>query len=146
MTFAGNPWASAEPKHERYRKFATGWNAWLATHPDGVINIDDPSDMPKCGPLFGYLDSPAIKRLMLRMLNPVPEKRILIEDVIKDRWFKTVDCCSTEDYNMKEVGIDAAGKKSCKQAAKATIKKKHNHLPPKQHTMPQYSFDMGDGY
>ncbi len=146
MTYSGSPWPSAETNHENYRKFCTGWNAWLSTHPDGIISTDDPDDMPKCGPAFGMLESPAIKRLMLRMLNPIPEKRICIQDVVKDRWFKTVDCCSVEDYNVKETGIDAAGKKSCKLASKAIIKKKHNHLPPIKHTLPQYSFDMGDGY
>ncbi|KAI9779462.1 MAG: hypothetical protein M1835_004691 [Candelina submexicana] len=146
MKYSASPWLSAEPKHEHYRKFCAGWNAWLSTHPDGVISSDDPDDMPKCGMAFGKLESPAMKRLMLRMLNPIPEKRIWIQDVMKDRWFKTIDCCSVGDYSAKETGIDAAGKKSCKLAAKASIKKKHNHLPPVKHTMPQYSFDMGDGY
>jgi hypothetical protein len=63
-------------------------------------------------PDFAHLDSPAIKRLMLKMLYPSPDRRISIQDAISDRWVKTVDCCSVEDYGTKENAIDAAGRKS----------------------------------
>ena len=146
MTFCGSPWPSAERKHPFYQKFAAGWDTWLAKHPDGVIT-DDAEGMPKCGPIFANLDSPAIKRLMLKMLHPNPDKRILIEDALNDRWVKTIDCCSVEDYSATEhAAIDAAGSKSCKLAGKLCVKKMHNHLPPTKQRMPQHRFDMGDGW
>ena len=145
MTFCGSPWPAAERTHPFYQKFAAGWDTWLATHPEGVIT-DDPDGMPKCGPIFAHLDSPAIKRLMLKMLNPNPDKRLLIQDVLNDRWVKTIDCCSVEDYGAKEQAIDAAGSKSCKLASKLCVKKMHNHLPPAKQRMPQHRFDMGDGW
>lgn len=147
MTFCGSPWPSAERKHPFYEKFATGWDKWLAKHPDGIITNDPEEGMPKCGPIFAHLDSPAIKRLMLKMLHPDPEKRILAQDVLNDRWVKTVDCCSVEDFNgANDQAIDAAGSKSCEKASKLCIKKMHNHLPPAKQRMPQHRFDMGDGW
>ncbi len=137
MTFCGSPWPSAERSHPFYQKFAAGWDTWLAKQTDGVIT-DDADGMPKCGPIFANLDSPAIKRLMLKMLNPNPDRRILIHDALNDRWVK--------DYGAKEQAIDAAGSKSCKLASKLGIKKMHNHLPPTKQRMPQHRFDMGDGW
>ncbi len=145
MTFCGSPWPSAERSHPFYQKFAAGWDTWLAKQTDGVIT-DDADGMPKCGPIFANLDSPAIKRLMLKMLNPNPDRRILIHDALNDRWVKIIDCCSVEDYGAKEQAIDAAGSKSCKLASKLGIKKMHNHLPPTKQRMPQHRFDMGDGW
>lgn len=145
MTFCGSPWPSAERSHPFYQKFAAGWDTWLAKHPDGVIT-DDADGMPKCGPIFAHLDSPAIKRLMLKMLNPNPDKRVPIHEALNDRWVKTIDCCSVEDYGLKEQAIDVAGSKSCKLASKLCVKKMHNHLPPAKQRMPQHRFDMGDGW
>lgn len=146
MTFGGSPWPAAERSHSFYQKYAAGWDAWLAKHPDGVITDDPDEGMPKCGPIFAHLDTPAIKRLMLKMLHPIPEKRISIQDALGDRWVKTIDCCSLEDYTSKDSTIDVAGSKSCKLASKLGVKKMHNHLPPAKQRMPQHRFDMGHGW
>ena len=87
--------------------------------------------------------------ILLRMLHPDPSKRATIHDILGDRWIKTIECCSmeTEEEILKltktKSGRFDAGKCG---SANLKVKKQHNHLPPKAHKLPQYRFDMGDGY
>ncbi|KAI9812770.1 MAG: hypothetical protein M1827_004526 [Pycnora praestabilis] len=144
MFHGGSPWSIAERSQDNYQKFAVGWDTWLSWNPEGTIN-EGPDGMPNCGPIINRLESPAIKRLMLRMLHPNPVKRVSILDVVNDRWVKTIDCCSIEDPTASVSVIDVTSKNSCKLASKGTVIKMHNHLPPKESKMPQHRFDMGDG-
>ncbi|KAI9845760.1 MAG: hypothetical protein M1837_004593 [Sclerophora amabilis] len=137
MRYRGSPWLAAEKGNPQFDKFLRGWEAFSAKNPDQIIT--DESGTPKCGEVFAALDSQAMRRLLLRMMHPVPEKRIGICDAVGDRWVKTIECCSLENYEMTEQAIDAAGKKSCKLGWKSGIKKLHNHLPPTKRVM---SFDL----
>ncbi|TPX38295.1 hypothetical protein SmJEL517_g00097 [Synchytrium microbalum] len=38
--------------------------------------------------------SPGPRRLLYRMLDPNPETRIKISEIVEDDWFKTVECCT----------------------------------------------------
>jgi hypothetical protein len=64
------------------------------------------------------------------MLNPDPDKRITIADVVKNRWVKTVECCQLESYDEPALTIDAS-KKACLSRGNQRIFC-HNHLPPKE--------------
>ncbi|KZF22982.1 kinase-like protein [Xylona heveae TC161] len=96
MNYSGSPWRAAKTTEPYYQKFLSGWEAWLKTHPEGIITDDPNGGHPKCGPVFLNLPSPAIRRLLLRMMHPDPEKRISIHDALSDRWVKTIECCSPE--------------------------------------------------
>ncbi|KAI9762011.1 MAG: hypothetical protein M4579_000647 [Chaenotheca gracillima] len=137
MRYRGSPWHAAETGQKQFDKFLRGWESFTAKHPDGIIT--DASGTPKCGEVFAALDSQAMRRLLLRMMHPNPEKRIFITDAVGDRWVKTIDCCSQESFDVVEQSIDVAGKKSCRLATKSGIKKLHNHLPPTKRVM---SFDL----
>ena len=126
MKFGGSPWPAAERRYAQYDKFARGWEAFNAKHPDQVIT--DETGTPKCGEIFGFLESQAMRRLLLRMLNPNPTKRIGIREGLNDRWVKTIECCS-EDGDSATVGLVDVAEKKCRLKA-AGIKKLHNHLPP----------------
>ncbi|KAI9832170.1 MAG: hypothetical protein M1819_004521 [Sarea resinae] len=145
MTYVGSPWTAARRDQHLYRTFAEGWDKWLPTHPDGLIT-EEQGGQPKCGPLFQMLEIPALRRLLLRMLHPIPEKRISIQEAVNDRWVKTIECCSLEDDERTENRVDAAGPQGCKEASKLEVRKKHNHLPPAKSRLPKYSFDLGDGW
>ena len=141
----GNPWPEARTKCSNFAKFETGWNKYLTTHPDGLIGEDDG---PKCGPAFSLLPNPALRRLMLRMLNPNPAKRISIHEALSDRWIKTVECCLKDPRELDQVvtEIDVANRGCTKLAGKMVVQKMHNHLPPEKRRMPQHRFDMGHGW
>ena len=129
-----------------YAKFHKSYTKFLEKHPDGVTD----SDYPNCGPLFTNL-KPAIEKLLLRMLHPDPSKRAAIQDIISHRWTKTIDCCSQETEEeslLSKPTKRMSGKFDAGKASLGGLKvvKQHNHLPPKQHRMPQHRFDMGDGY
>ena len=130
-----------------YAKFHAAYSKFLDEHPDRTVtDCDYPHN---CGPIFAMLPKPALRILLLKMLHPDPTKRANIHDILSDRWVKTVECCSmeTEEETLKltktKSGKFDAGK-SC--SANLKVKKQHNHLPPKGHRLPQYRFDMGDGY
>lgn len=128
MKFGGAPWHAAERRQSQYVKFMEGWEAFVDKHPDELIT--DESGCPRCGEVFYFLDSQAMRRLLLRMMNPNPEKRISISDALNDRWVKTIECCSVDTEATTCVGVfDVAGKKSCR-IKNSGIKKLHNHLPP----------------
>lgn len=129
-----------------YKKFADAWEKWMVSHPDGEIK-DEQDGCPKTGKLFNSLDNPAIKRLMLKMLNPNPELRITMAEVINTSYFKKIECCTLESFeDSTKCSINAA----TKDLYKFTVRPKHYHVPPKVESKVklamQHRFDMGDGY
>ena len=145
MIYGGGPWTKATEDQPFYAKFMSAWQKFLANNPDGVVTDKDyPSN---AGPIFTHLPKPAIKILILKMMHPIPEKRISIQDAVGDRWVKTIECCSPESFDEDTKAIiDASAGKSCKLASKMCVRKLHNHLPPAKSKVPQYRFDMGDGW
>lgn len=132
MTFGGCPWQAAKPEFEYYARFKKGWDQWLVEHPDGEIN-DGSDGHPKCGKLFSLIEPPSIKRLILKMLHPIPSKRVTIRDVMRSACIRNINCCCPETYDEPRVVFDAA---KANQSVKFAPAKKflHHHIPPKQET------------
>ena len=165
MTLGGSPWQAAKPDQVNYAKFRRGWDDWLKTHPEGLIK-DEPDGWPKCGPLFGKLESAPLRRLILKMLHPQPELRIGVYNALTTPTVKAIECCCSAERledasgaSTPNAGATTAAKNNCavgcldatsKSSVKKTmVQKKHNHMPPREHRMPKalhYRFDMGDGY
>jgi protein-serine/threonine kinase len=143
MTFGGCPWQAAKTEFEYYARFKKGWTAWLERHPDGEI-FDGPDGHPKCGKLFSLIEPPSIKRLMLKMLHPIPSKRITIKEVLKTTCIKNIGCCCPETYDDPKVMFDASKATS----ARAPKKYLHHHIPPKPENKVgkalTHRFDMGE--
>jgi len=97
-------------------------------NPDGCITE---TEYPSCGKLFSALHKEALRRLLLRMLHPNPEKRATMQEVLADRWMKIVECCCPEPGDLVRcvTCIDAAGKGSGKLASKMIVQKMHHHIP-----------------
>ncbi|OCK82487.1 Pkinase-domain-containing protein [Lepidopterella palustris CBS 459.81] len=150
MTFGGCPWQAAKPENQHYAKFKQGWDEWLATHPESKIN-DGPDGIPRCGKLFAAIEPPPIKRLILKMLHPLPDKRISIQEILALPYVKSLQCCCPESFEDQGCCIDAS-KKDVKAASKMTLTKRHlhHHIPPKPEKAIakalQHRFDMGDGW
>lgn len=145
MTFGGCPWQAAKTEFEYYARFKRGWTTWLEEHPDGIIH-DGLDGHPKCGKLFSLIEPPSIKRLMLKMLHPIPSKRITIRDVLKTTCIKNIGCCCPETYEDAKGGFDAAKASSVKAAAQKKFL--HHHIPPKPENKVgkafTHRFDMGE--
>lgn len=167
MTYSGSPWQVAKTAKQRgdtstnyYDEFASGWDKWLEKNPDPDTQItDQPGGAPNCGTIFKAVEmigSPAIKRILLRMMHPIPERRATIREVLEHPVIRGIECCtsayseedclSRSDSGENVSGVDAArgGKKKVVE-----VQKKHNHLPPKEHKTPkalQHRFDMGHGW
>lgn len=151
MTFGGCPWQAAKPEFEYYARFKKGWDAFLDRHPDGDISDGGGEDgHPKCGKLFSLIEPPSIKRLILRMLHPIPSKRIMIRDVLKTTCITNIGCCCPESYDddaaAAKVAFDASKASSVRNAA---LKKYlHHHIPPKPENRVgkalTHRFDLGE--
>ncbi|KAK7426745.1 hypothetical protein QQZ08_006781 [Neonectria magnoliae] len=127
LTFGGAIWSRAEKGNAHYDKLVNGWNNWNAKHPEPNACITE-TDYPKCYALDVGVTPPALRRLLLQMLNPDPKKRISINGVINNRWMKNVECCQLESYDDPALVIDATKKDATNGTKKIFC---HTHLPPK---------------
>ncbi|KAF2493027.1 Pkinase-domain-containing protein [Lophium mytilinum] len=149
MTCGGCPWDGAQKDGGNYDKFEAGWTKWLENHPDGQLTEGD-DGYPKCGMLFGLIGPPPIKRLLLKMLHPIPEKRIPVRDIVKLSYFKNIECCCPDSFEDQTCCIDVSQAK--KGSSKMMERKKHlhRHIPPKPERRVakalQHRFDMGEGW
>ena len=174
MTLQGSPWSAARISDPSYKRYAGSWVTWLAKHPDGHIH-DGPGGAPMPGPIFSpeCLGSPAVKRLVLKMLDPDPARRITMRDALNSSYVRGIECCSPErcdDDSDDEAtggsqdgcgggesdghagatvtGLDARADCCGKGFAKKVLRR-HNHVPPKEHRTPAFfvhRFDMSEGY
>ncbi|TQW01144.1 hypothetical protein V2A60_002157 [Cordyceps javanica] len=138
LNFGGAIWSRAEPGNTHYDKLVKGWERWYKKHPDAEAVITD-TDYPKCLALDVGVNPPALRRMLLQMLNPEPTKRISILDVVNNRWIKNIECCQLESYDDPTLCIDAT--KSTSANNKRIFC--HNHLPPK--TMGSHSLGKMPG-
>ncbi|KID89046.1 kinase domain containing protein [Metarhizium guizhouense ARSEF 977] len=129
LTFGGAIWSRAQLGNLHYDKLVKGWNRWYEKHPECDACITD-TDYPNCYALDVGVNPPALRRILLQMLNPDPAKRIPINEVVNNRWMKNVECCQLESYDDPNQFIDATKKD---YSSKISTKKIfcHNHLPPK---------------
>lgn len=146
MIFGGQPWNQADiEKDPVYAKFANPYLKFMESHPDEPF----PTPTTSLGVYMNKgMPKPAIRALLIKMLHPESEKRCSIQDVINDRYFKTIDCCSDEFIEEEPTALNRVSTIDASKTASGCMKvrKLHNHLPPKQHRLPQYRFDMGHGW
>jgi protein-serine/threonine kinase len=142
LTIVGNPWQSASKDEINYSRFLEGWKGFFDRF--GDANLDE-NCHPQCGPVFNALSSDSVRRCVLKMLHPEPNRRCSIEDALNDRWMRGIECCSREDVNAPLEAIDVSKHGCHVVAAKMKVQPKHDHLPPPIKRLPQHRFDMGDG-
>lgn len=132
MTANGTLWPEARPGSSVvYDSLVNGWEKWNANHTDDTTITE--SDYPHVSFFDTCVNPPALRRILLTMLNPNPQKRISMKEVLKNRWFKNVECCQLDtfaDPTTDEV-IDASKKGAYGKSAKKVGN--HNHLPPVTH-------------
>ncbi|KAI5796342.1 kinase-like domain-containing protein [Peziza echinospora] len=134
LFYGGTPWAKATPDDPRYTKFVNAYTKWEEAH-DGALVTEETYDFPSVR-VFSQLKTP-MQRLMFRMTHPDPDRRITIQQVVKDRWVQSLECCTLdEDQDHNPGMIDASNKSACRTAGKCGVKKIHSHLPIPKKTVP----------
>ena len=137
LIFGGPLWHRAAPipgskpprLYPNYADLCQGWETWRDEHPEEVtLSLD--GDYPRVAAFDRCIRPPALRRVLLQMLNPDPDRRISIADVIKNRWVKGIECCQLESYDDPSKTIDASKMASLKCGGSKTYC--HNHLPPKE--------------
>ncbi|KAI1457352.1 kinase-like protein [Annulohypoxylon moriforme] len=127
LIFNANLWEKAEVGlNKSYNDLVSGWekiDAKRVTDPEAVKDA-----YPKIL-AFEYAVKPvALRRILLNMLHPDPNKRMTMNDVVTNRWIKNIECCQLESYEDPVKFIDAS-KKDCMKSSTGKIFC-HNHLPP----------------
>ncbi|TVY58465.1 Serine/threonine-protein kinase HAL4/SAT4, partial [Lachnellula suecica] len=135
MISGGVLWPEAAPgSNPTYDALVRGWAKWNDKHfdesADGcAVDITD-SDYPHVAFFDNYIKPPALRRILLRMLNPDPEKRATMASVANTKWLKNQECCQNDSYDEPAVIIDASKASTCTNLRKVV---RHNHLPPAHH-------------
>lgn len=142
MTFGGAIWTRAEPGNTHFDKLVKGWQDWEAKHPEPDAVISE-TDYPKCYALDFGVNPPALRRVLLQMLHPDPNKRIGIEEINSNRWMRNIECCQLESYEEQGITIDATKKDCCIGKSGSRKIFCHTHLPPK--TMGSHSLGKMPG-
>ncbi|KAK3337476.1 kinase-like domain-containing protein [Cercophora scortea] len=121
---------STNPKpHPNYVGLVNGWEKWNAKHPGDEMVITD-VDYPYVKAFDYCVKPPALRRVLLQMLNPDPDKRSTIADIVNNRWIKNIECCQLESYEDTTMVIDAS-KKLCLNRGSQRKIFCHSHLPLK---------------
>ena len=126
LIFGGSIWGKADSRDPSYANFTKRWRIWEDRHAEaGTPAVVADGNYPRIM-AFNFIQPPALRRLLLRMLDPDPKRRVDIRAVIENRWIRGVDCCQMESYE-DPAPIDVSKKDAIKNAAMVYS---HNHLPP----------------
>ncbi|KAL2062164.1 hypothetical protein VTL71DRAFT_6430 [Oculimacula yallundae] len=129
MTANGVLWNEAkEGSSPTYDDLYRGWTKWNSKHTVEWHEITE-SDYPHVAFFDKHINPPALRRILLTMLNPDPSRRASISTIAKNRWMKNVECCQIDSYDDAKASIDAS-RASTKALTKIVH---HNHLPPSNH-------------
>ncbi|KAI1212785.1 kinase-like protein [Annulohypoxylon truncatum] len=127
LIFNANLWEKAQfGGSKTYNELASGWekiDAKRATDPESVKDA-----YPKVQAFECFVKPVALRRILLNMLHPDPQKRMTMNEVVTNRWIKNIECCQLESYEDPVKFIDAS-KKDCMKSSTGKIFC-HNHLPP----------------
>jgi protein-serine/threonine kinase len=130
MCASGCLWERALPgSSPLYDDLVRGWQKWNAKHSSNPSDITE-SDYPHVSFFDNHINPPALRRILLTMLNPDPSKRVTMAQVANNRWLKKVECCQIDSYEDPAIMIDASKLKTCGKMTKVV---QHNHLPSQQH-------------
>lgn len=132
MTASGVLWPEARAgSSPLYDDLIRGWTKWNAKHADGITLGITESDYPHVKFFDEHISPPALRRVLLTMLNPDPTKRASIEAVAKNRWLKNLECCQIDSYDDPKITIDVSKSRTNLKAMCKIVQ--HNHLPPSKH-------------
>ncbi|KAK0105157.1 hypothetical protein ONS95_004445 [Cadophora gregata] len=133
MTANGVLWNEARSgSSPLYDELLRGWAKWNSKHTvEGVGTTE--TDYPFVPFFDRHIDPPALRRVLLSMLNPEPSKRASISTVAKNRWIKNLECCQIDSYDDPKTSIDASRARCGGGTKDKTVVPHHNHLPPTSH-------------
>ena len=132
MCAGGCLWEKAEAgSSPLYDDLVKGWVKWNAKHSHESNCSITESDYPHVSFFDKHINPPALRRLLLVMLNPDPAKRVTMAEVANNRWIKTVECCQVDSYEDPTEIIDASKASTCNRKKSKVVL--HNHLAPVKH-------------
>ena len=127
LIFGGAIWnkAAMGEGNTHYESLVRGWDKWNSKH--GPEDETTDIDYPHVHAFDSQINPPALRRMLINMLNPDPKKRSTIMSVAQNRWMKHIECCQLDSYDDPTTIIDAT--KSCTHV-RTTKVVQHSHVPP----------------
>ncbi|ODV60544.1 kinase-like protein [Ascoidea rubescens DSM 1968] len=109
-----------DPNYKKYFNFIMNYQTNLTNYSNGNIsNGNSNSNSSSSGNMksltydnFKWVNgfkNNNVKKIALGLVNPIEEKRIGLDDIFKDEWFKKVEMCmdeKDEEYDLKYYEID----------------------------------------
>ncbi|SZF01803.1 unnamed protein product [Blumeria hordei] len=102
--------------------------------PKHLTRVAVDKDYPSINFFDRNIHPPALRRLLLKMLNPNPDYRLSILEVAQSHWVRNIECCQVDSFDNPAATIDAVkGKCFLDNGQECPIQKiaSHNHLPSK---------------
>jgi protein-serine/threonine kinase len=130
MCAGGSLWNEAKAGNPAYDQLVGGWAKWNAKHSGADSPGITESDYPHVNFFDTCINPPALRRVLLTMLNPDPHRRVTMAEVANNRWLKNVECCQIDSYDDPTTVIDASKANTSRKTTKVVH---HNHLPPTMH-------------
>lgn len=114
-----------------YDDLIRGWTKWNSRHVDSSTPGITETDYPHVTFFDQHISPPALRRVLLTMLNPDPGKRVSMAAVAKNRWVKNIECCQIDSYDDPATIIDVSKSRTNLKGMVKVVH--HNHLPPSKH-------------
>lgn len=142
IIFGGALWNRAKINDGQinYDKVVRGWEKFNNSSNNRAATEITETSYPYVDAFDKMIKPPALRRMLLGMLNPNPQKRFTIQEVAKKGWMKSVECCQVDSYDDPGVVIDASKSRNCPINGVNGVKGpngynamkvvRHNHLPP----------------
>jgi protein-serine/threonine kinase len=124
LIFGGTLWEKADENNVHYMALVKGWDKWdtkLISPEDVISNMD----YPNVSIFDKFVNPPTLRQVLLQMLNPNPDRRLLANEIINNHWVKNIECCQPESYEDPSNTLKINRIKSDKEKSFC-----HNHLPP----------------
>ena len=137
LVFGGGLWGEArvgKPGGQYYDQLVKAWEKWEAKpRPEGDTSTEPrevtDTDYPRVRYMEEMVHPRVLRRLLLQMLHPNPEKRLTMEQVANTRWVRNIECCQPDSFEDPKVVIDATKKRCARVNGGGTKIYCHNHLP-----------------
>ncbi|KAK7207307.1 kinase-like domain-containing protein [Myxozyma melibiosi] len=129
ITFGGHPFGKADMTDSRYREYVDKLHKFYLKYPDADFSIPDWEIFPPLRMLTPF--SNGCRKLILRMLEPDPKKRITAQQALNDPFVNRIEvCCETGDSDADASCscVDASDKDSHKAISKAAVRRTHCHF------------------
>jgi protein-serine/threonine kinase len=113
LLVCGTPWERPDTTVNSYARFCASWDDWFGKYGEDAELDPEKLPLPEYArtTAFRMMESQPMKALVLRMLHPVPKRRISVHEVLESKEMDEIECCQqpmmTEEQLAAMNGADS---------------------------------------